>query len=30
MTLVGAGMGVVVQGCALMLLDLILAGQISR
>src|SRR3954466_190816 len=30
MTLVGAGMGIVVQGCALALLDLILAGQISR
>ncbi|CAN5908184.1 hypothetical protein BH11GEM2_BH11GEM2_13040 [soil metagenome] len=30
MSLVGAGMGVIVQGCALALLDLILAGQISR
>ena len=30
MKLVGAGMGVIVQGCALTLLDLILAGQISR
>ena len=30
MNLLGAGMGVVVQGCALALLDLLLAGQISR
>ena len=30
MKLVGAGMGVIVQGCALALLNLILAGQISR
>ena len=30
MTLVGAGMGLVVQGFALTVLDLILAGQISR
>ena len=30
LTLVGAGMGVIVQGGALALLDLILAGQISR
>lgn len=30
MTLVGAGMGVIVQGGAVALLDLILAGQISR
>jgi hypothetical protein len=30
MSLVGAGMGVVVQGGALALLDLMLAGQISR
>jgi len=30
MRLVGAGMGVVVQGGALALLDLVLAGQISR
>jgi len=30
MTLVGAGMGLVVQGFAVTLLDLILAGQISR
>ena len=28
--LVGAGIGVVVQGCALALLDLVLAAQISR
>ena len=28
--LLGAGMGVTVQGCALALLDLMLAGQISR
>jgi hypothetical protein len=28
--LVGAGVGVVVQGCALALLDLVLAAQISR
>jgi hypothetical protein len=28
--LIGAGIGVVVQGCALVLLDLILAAQISR
>jgi hypothetical protein len=28
--LVGAGIGVVVQGTALMLLHLVLAGQISR
>jgi hypothetical protein len=28
--LVGAGLGVVVQGCALGLLDLVLAAQISR
>jgi hypothetical protein len=30
MKLVGAGMGVIVQGCALALLDLVLAAQISR
>jgi hypothetical protein len=30
LTVVGAGIGVVVQGCALALLNLILAGQISR
>lgn len=30
MKLVGAGMGVVVQGCAMALLDLLLAAQISR
>ena len=30
MKLVGAGMGVVVQGCALTLLDLMLATQVSR
>ena len=30
MSLVGAGMGVIVQGCALALLNLVLAGQISR
>ncbi len=30
MKLIGAGMGVIVQGGALALLDLILAGQISR
>ena len=28
--LVGAGIGVILQGTALMLLDLVLAGQISR
>lgn len=30
MKLIGSGMGLVVQGCALALLDLMLAGQISR
>ena len=30
LTVVGAGIGVVVQGCALALLNLLLAGQISR
>ena len=30
MKLIGAGMGVIVQGCALALLDLVLAAQISR
>jgi len=30
MKLIGAGMGVIVQGCALALLNLVLAAQISR
>jgi hypothetical protein len=30
MALLGSGMGIIVQGCALALLDLMLAGQISR